>query len=181
MIEAVFIKLPQISSKIEYAPHLDQKSSNTIYNPYRRPNTFNAYNYVKFLSGKLSSHSLHSRPAAFHTKDGSVSDDDSYLGYSLTVGNFTGDKEDSIAAGMPRGGGLLGKVLLYTWNLTNFMNITGRQMGGYFGYALTAADVDGDGFDDLVIGAPLFTESNNEGKYEVGKVYVVYQRSKQVP
>lgn len=81
---------------------------------------------------------------------------------------------------MPRGGGLLGKILLYTWNLTNFMNITGRQMGSYFGYAVAAADVDGDHYDDLVIGAPLFTEPNNEGKYEVGKVYVVYQRSKQV-
>ncbi|KAK9701179.1 Integrin alpha [Popillia japonica] len=135
--------------------------------------------FAPFGTGKVVSQSLVSRPASFHTIDGPATDDDSYLGYSVAVGNFTGEAQEGIAAGMPRGGGLLGKILLYTWNLTNFMNITGRQMGSYFGYAVAAADVDGDHYDDLVIGAPLFTEPNNEGKYEVGKVYVVYQRSKQ--
>ncbi|GJQ71792.1 putative integrin alpha [Trypoxylus dichotomus] len=141
--------------------------------PYRPPL------FAPFGTGKVVSQSLLSRPGAFHTLDGSATDDDSYLGYSVAVGNFTGEAKEGIAAGMPRGGGLLGKILLYTWNLTNFMNITGRQMGSYFGYAVAAADVDGDHHDDLIIGAPLFTEPNNEGKYEVGKVYVVYQRSEQ--
>ncbi|KAI4461764.1 integrin alpha [Holotrichia oblita] len=138
---------------------------------------YNKIRYKIYNTRKVVSQSLVSRPASFHTIDGSATDDDSYLGYSVAVGNFTGEAQEGIAAGMPRGGGLLGKILLYTWNLTNFMNITGRQMGSYFGYAVAAADVDGDYYDDLIIGAPLFTEPNNEGKYEVGKVYVVYQRS----
>lgn len=48
-------------------------------------------------------------------------------------------------------------------------------MGAYFGYAITTADVDGDNQDDLIVGAPLHTEPNSEGKYEVGRVYVIYQ------
>lgn len=76
---------------------------------------------------------------------------------------------------MPRGGNLLGKVLVYTWNLTNIQNITGEQIGAYFGYSLCVVDVDGDGRQDIIIGAPMYTEPNNEGKYEVGRVYIMYQ------
>jgi FG-GAP repeat len=58
----------------------------------------------------------------------------------------------------------------------NVFNVTGTQLGAYFGYSVCASDVDGDGFQDLVVGAPLFTElDNNEGKYETGRVYIYYQ------
>lgn len=67
------------------------------------------------------------------------------------------------------------QVLLYTWSLTNYLNITGEQLGAYFGYAVAASDVDGDGRDDLIVGAPLHTEPNNEKKYEMGRVYIFYQ------
>lgn len=69
---------------------------------------------------------------------------------------------------------------MFTWNLTNYQNLTGRvsksrQIGTYFGYSVASSDVDGDGMDDLIVGAPLHTEPNNEKKYEVGRVYVFYQ------
>lgn len=80
-----------------------------------------------------------------------------------------------VAIGMPRGGGLLGKVLLYSWNMTNQQNITGEQIGAYFGYSLCVVDVDGDKLDDLIIGAPMYTEPNNELKYEMGRVYIIFQ------
>lgn len=49
-------------------------------------------------------------------------------------------------------------------------------MGSYFGYSLAVVDMNGDKLDDLVIGAPLYTDlSNNEGDYETGRIYVVYQ------
>lgn len=67
-------------------------------------------------------------------------------------------------------------MVLYTWNLTNYHNISGSQLGAYFGYAVAAADVNGDGLDDLVVGAPLHTQPNNEGKYEVGRIYVIYPK-----
>lgn len=76
---------------------------------------------------------------------------------------------------MPRGSKLEGKVLVYTWNLTNIQNITGEQIGSYFGYSLAVNDVDGNGLADLIIGSPMYTEPNNEGKYDVGRIYIMYQ------
>ncbi|PNF38619.1 hypothetical protein B7P43_G02308, partial [Cryptotermes secundus] len=127
-------------------------------------------------AGQLFSQSLNNRPAVVNTKEGSVLDDDSYLGYSVAVGDFGDGGGSGAAVGMPRGAGLLGKVILYTWNLTNYLNLTGEQLGSYFGYALCVSDLDGDGRDDLVIGAPLYTDlSNNKGNYETGRIYVFYQ------
>lgn len=67
-------------------------------------------------------------------------------------------------------------MVLFTWNLTNYLNITGEQLGGYFGYSLAVGDIDGDRRDDLIVGAPLYTKPNNEEKYEVGRVYIQYQK-----
>jgi integrin alpha 8 len=112
----------------------------------------------------------------YSTKESSSKEDDTYLGYSSTTGDFNGDGKQGVAVGMPRGAGLKGKVLTYSWNLTNEVNITGEIIGDYFAYSLCAIDVDGDKLDDLIIGAPMYTEpDNNEGKYEVGRIYIVYQ------
>lgn len=109
------------------------------------------------------------------TRESTAAEDDSYLGYSSATGDFNGDGVQGVAVGMPRGGGLLGKVLIFSWNMTNQQNITGEQIGAYFGYSLCVVDVDGDKLDDLVVGAPMYTEPNNEGKYEMGRVYIIYQ------
>lgn len=94
----------------------------------------------------------------------------------MVLGDFNGAGVQGAAVGMPKGGKRLeGKVLLYTWDLTNYLNITGRQLGEYFGYSVATSDIDGDHRDDLIIGAPLHAEKNSEMKYEVGRVYIVYQ------
>nr|CAD7400855.1 unnamed protein product [Timema poppensis] len=119
---------------------------------------------------------LDSRLDVIATKERGEQDDDSYMGYSVTVGDFTGDGQGGTAVGMPRGSQLLGKVLLYTWNMTNLYNLTGEQLGAYFGYSLCVVDVDGDQLDDVVVGAPMYTDlSNNEGKYDTGRIYIFYQ------
>ena len=38
--------------------------------------------------------------------------------------------------------------------------IKGHQIGERFGHSLCSVDINGDGYDDLVVGAPLHTEHN---------------------
>lgn len=60
--------------------------------------------------------------------------------------------------------------------MTNPQNISGEQMGAYFGYAVATGDIDGDGLDDLIVGAPMYTVPDNpEMTIETGRVYVIYQ------
>ncbi|BFG01653.1 integrin alpha-PS2 [Drosophila madeirensis] len=127
--------------------------------------------------GQASSHDV-TKPEnqVFSTVESTSVNDDSYLGYSMVTGDFDGDRSEDVAIGKPRGANLTGQVVVNRWNMANILNITGRQIGEYFGYALASSDVDGDGLDDLIIGAPMFTELDNvEGKYDVGRVYVLIQ------
>ena len=45
-------------------------------------------------------------------------------------------------------------------------------MGGGFGQSVMVADINGDGRDDVMVGAPMQTGLN--GAYEAGAVFVYY-------
>ncbi|KAH9629247.1 hypothetical protein HF086_008329 [Spodoptera exigua] len=124
--------------------------------------------------GQLMSQSMGSRPALIATPEASPKYDDSYMGYSIAVGDFAGQGIQSVAVGVPRGAGLKGLVVLYTWELQNIKNISGSQIGAYFGYSIASGDIDGDGFDDVIVGAPMFTRTKTDG-FEHGRIYVIYQ------
>lgn len=114
----------------------------------------------------------------YSTLEGPPEEDDSYLGYSAAVGEFTGDTVVDLAIGMPRGHKLKGKVVLLTTFLRNLMNLTGDQLGSYFGYSVCVADVNGDRLDDIIVGAPLYANFDSESSYEEGRVYIFYQNVK---
>ena len=49
--------------------------------------------------------------------------------------------------------------------------IEGSQIGSSFGFAVAVTDLNGDGQDDLLIGAPQYYENTDTGKYG-GRVYI---------
>ncbi|KAL8610113.1 hypothetical protein ACOMHN_024579 [Nucella lapillus] len=108
------------------------------------------------------------------TREGPADEDDSYMGYASAVGDFDGDGVDDYVVGVPKGASHSGKVVLFTQSLENLSNITGEQIGAYFGSALAVTDMNNDGLDDIIVGAPFY--SNFEGTdYETGRVYIYYQ------
>ncbi|XP_011332001.1 integrin alpha-PS2 isoform X2 [Ooceraea biroi] len=129
-----------------------------------------------YWQGQAFSQPLNGRSRIMFTKEGPAKEDDSYMGYSVATGDFIGNGDSGMAVGVPRGSDLLGKVILFTSNMTNPRNLTGEQMGAYFGYAVTSSDIDGDGLDDLIVGAPMYTiPDNTEMNIETGRIYVIYQ------
>lgn len=93
------------------------------------------------------------------------------LGASLAVGDFNGDGRDDLAAGVP-GEDIGSKVdagaVAVLYGSSGGISASGNdffsqstsgvdgaaEAGDRFGEALAAGDVDGDGFDDLIIGVP---------------------------
>lgn len=73
---------------------------------------------------------LLNRQESLSTGEGPQSDDMSYLGYSITSGDYTGDGIEDIAVGMPRGNQLRGKVVVMDDRLNVLYNITGEQVKG---------------------------------------------------
>lgn len=128
-----------------------------------------------YWQGQTFSHDLEQMTSVATNKAPSQ-DDDSFLGYSVTVGHFSSSADYDVAVGMPKGSNYTGKVVIFTAALGNVANITGQQMGEYFGYSLATADVNGDGFDDIIIGAPLYSSPvEKDSSYEKGRVYVALQ------
>ncbi|XP_076603757.1 integrin alpha-V isoform X2 [Chaetodon auriga] len=112
------------------------------------------------------------------TKSASAQYDDSYLGYSVTVGDFNDDGKEDYVTGVPRGEKALGYVNIFNGiNMESMVNFTGTQMAAYFGHSVAASDVNNDGLVDLLVGAPLFMDRGSDGKLrEVGQVSVYLGR-----
>nr|XP_055034531.1 integrin alpha-6 [Misgurnus anguillicaudatus] len=102
----------------------------------------------------------------------------SLLGFSLDSGmNLIRKGELNIVAGAPRSN-LSGEVVLLrpdekssSKSLTIEYILQGPGLASSFGYDLTVLDLNADGWDDLVVGAPQFSEKDMD-KDVGGAVYV---------
>uniref|UniRef100_A0A8R1DJP9 Integrin_alpha2 domain-containing protein n=1 Tax=Caenorhabditis japonica TaxID=281687 RepID=A0A8R1DJP9_CAEJA len=110
-----------------------------------------------------------------------------YLGYSVDIGRFgfwyEKGKPITVVSGATRYGEH-GAVLFLpfiqnsdtklTLNEDKFI-INGTAMGSAFGYAIEVVDLNGDGFDDLIVGAPFEHRTGIDGNFG-GIVYVYFSQ-----
>ena len=96
-------------------------------------------------------------------------------GFSLTKGKFFPGGDLSMVIAAPQNDNYLGAVYVCkdcfdSNNRQDHITVSGLQMGEGFGEATAACDIDNDGFDDLIVGAPTYSE--NRRNVNVGRVHV---------
>jgi hypothetical protein len=113
-----------------------------------------------------------------------IPDQGQILGLSLAIGDFNGDGFDDLAAGapfdntgsVPNAGeivvwhGTPTTSLVFSQNLNQGLIGATNESNDYFGTALSAADLTGDGVDDLAIGVP---GEETGATQNVGQVIVI--------
>ncbi|XP_072300283.1 integrin alpha-4 [Eucyclogobius newberryi] len=94
----------------------------------------------------------------------------SYLGYSVGAGHFLSSSSVEVVGGAPQHH-QRGKVFIFSVDrnmLKVLANVSGKELGSYFGASLCVLDLNADGLSDLLVGAPMTT-----GTYrEEGRVHV---------
>jgi hypothetical protein len=95
---------------------------------------------------------------------------------AICMGDFNGDNFDDVALGSQNGPDGYGRVYIYLGGnpidtICDFQ-IRGPQGGSLFGQAISAGDVNGDSYSDLVVGA--YGAAPRPGAFGMGQVYIYF-------
>lgn len=131
--------------------------------------------------GQVFAHDLKTDLSKSTSSINPFSEDDSLLGYSMALGQFTSKSQASsrgsdtdLAIGIPRADDLTGKVMVVDNNMRLLYNVSGEQAASRFGDTLLVMDINNDGLDDLLVGAPNHYNSTMK-LFDRGRVYVYLQ------
>ncbi|XP_070771040.1 integrin alpha-4 [Enoplosus armatus] len=94
----------------------------------------------------------------------------SYLGYSVGAGHFLSPASVEVVGGAPQYN-QKGKVFIFTVDnnmLRVVSEVSGKELGSYFGSSVCVVDLNADGLSDLLVGAPMATGiTREEGRVHV--------------
>ncbi|XP_061082226.1 integrin alpha-4-like [Conger conger] len=124
---------------------------------------------TSYWTGSVLVYNTSSNMLSAYVDDGTTVVYGSYLGYSVSAGQFSHPGNTEVVGGAPQHG-QTGKAYIFQVQSTILKIIfeaKGHKLGSYFGATVCAVDLNSDGLSDLLVGAPMYSTVREEGRVHV--------------